>query len=156
MSLFVEGFGGGGPTPSATPGIPTEHEQFFLSNELVPSSPYHSQVQQIVSMPLPTPSETHSPLWGRGSSYFNQPKSRAEDPPPVSILKHSKYAIKQGRSRAISLSEIREESHERALKTADWSIQPAEQGNPAIRNAIHAVERSGFIKEKIWVNFFPE
>ena len=136
----------------ATPAIPTEHEQFFLSNKPVPSSPYHSQVQQIVNLPLPTPSETHSPLWGRG--YFIQPKSRAEDPPPVSILKHNKHAIKHTRSRVTSVSDIREDSHERALKTAEWSIQPAEQGNTAIRNAIHAVERSGFIKEKIWVSFF--
>jgi len=148
VSLFVEGLGG--PSPLATPAIPTEHEQFFLSNKLHPSSPYHSQVQQLVNLPLPTPSETHSPLWGRG--YFNQPRSRAEDPPPVSILKHSKIGTKPASSRAASISDIREESHERALKTADWSIQPAEQGNPAIRNAIHAVERSGLVKEKTWVN----
>lgn len=152
MSLFAEALGG--PAPLATPAIPTEHEQFFLSNKPSLPIPHQSQAPQVANLPLPTPSEVHSPVWGRG--YFNQPKSRAEDPPPVSILKHSKYSAKPAGTRAASISDIREESHERALQTADWSIQLAEQGNPAIRNAIHAVERSGLVKEKTWVGRFQD
>ena len=151
-SLFVEGLVG--PIPIPTPEIATEHEQFFLSNKSSSTESYHSKVQQITGLPTPTPSETHSPLWGRG--LFNQPKSRAESPPPASILKHSRHPDRTIRSRAGSISDIREESHERAFKTADWSIQASEQGNPAVRNAVNAAGRSGFVKDRLWASTIYE
>ena len=146
--LFAEGLVG--PIPMHTPEIATEHEQFFLSNKTSSIGSYFSKVQQISGLPTPTPSETHSPLWGRG--VFNQPKSRAEDLPPASILKHSRYPERAARSRAGSITEIREESHDRAFKTADWSIQASEQGNPAVRNAVNAACRSGFVKDRLWAS----
>ena len=52
-----------------------------------------------------------------------------------------------------SIADIRQESHERALQNADWSVQPAEQGNGGLRNAVNAASRSGALKEKIWAGF---
>lgn len=145
LSLFPDGIGG--PAAPPTPAISTENEEFFLSNKPSSISP---------KIPLPNDphsislSDPHSPVWGLG--LFNQPKSRAESPPPSSILR----PIKQRRSsirpnRLGSISKSREHSHERALRSARWFVQPAEQGNGGLRNAVKAASETGSLKGKTWV-----
>jgi len=146
LSLFASKLGVAAPT-QATPAISTEHEQFFLSHKPSSSQSHSSSLPK--HEPAITPSETHTPLWGQG--LFVQPKSRAEDLPPVSILKYTADNDRNTRKRVSSIHDIRQESHERALKTADWSVQPGDQGNAGIRNAINAASRTGSLKEKTWV-----
>lgn len=150
VSLFTQALGSQ-VVPQDTPTIATEHEEFFLSQG-PPSSSSSSISLNISKRPglsTRTPSEGYNPAWGQ--SVFVQPKSRAENPPPVSILKYFAEHEKAIRGRISSISDIREESHERALKTAEWSVQPSDQGNVGIRNAIDAASRSGSLKERIWV-----
>lgn len=145
MSLFPHGLGG--PTAPPTPAISTENEEFFLSNKPSSINPKIPQPHDPHSISL---SDPHSPVWGLG--LFNQPKSRAESPPPSSILRHTKQRGSSIRARRLgSISESREHSHERALRSARWSVQPAEQGNGGLRNAVKAASETGILKEKIWV-----
>ncbi|MCJ1381003.1 hypothetical protein MMC17_004112 [Xylographa soralifera] len=146
-SLFALRLGNTVPT-QPTPAISTEHEQFFLSHKPSSSQSYSSSLLQLKDLPATTPSETLTPLWGQG--LFVQPKSRAEDLPPVSILKYAAENDRTTRSRVSSIPDIRQDSHERALQTADWSVQPGDQGNAGIRNAINAASRTGSLKEKTW------
>lgn len=100
-------------------------------------------------------SDPHSPLWGSGA--YNQPKPRAASPPPASILKHgkSKEGIMEptrllGRS-GTDEKQPREHSHDRAFRTAEWTVQPAEQGNGGLRNAVRAASEAGTLKDILWV-----
>ena len=126
-----------------TPAINTENNEFFLATHSAKLLGNHFQI---------APNEPHSPAWGHATSYF-QPKSRAEDLPPVSILKHQHVPTERiTRSRAGSFSDIREESLEKAIKSAEWTVEPAEQGNGGLRNAIYAATESGKIEDKTWVS----
>ena len=69
----------------------------------------------------------------------------------MSILKYAAEHDRTTRSRVSSIPDIRQDSHERALQTADWSVQPGDQGNAGVRNAINAASRTGALKEKTWV-----
>ncbi|KAL9121850.1 MAG: hypothetical protein Q9187_001597 [Circinaria calcarea] len=145
LSLFTQG--PAGPTAPPTPAISTENEEFFLSNK--PSS-INSKVAQPNDPHSIYLSDPHSPVWGLG--LFNQPKSRAKSPPPSSILRHTKQQGSTTRVRRFgSISESREHSHERALRSARWSVRPAEQGNGGLHNAVKAASEAGNLKEKIWV-----
>ncbi|MCJ1294745.1 hypothetical protein MMC34_006303 [Xylographa carneopallida] len=148
LSLFALRLGNSAST-QATPAISTEHEQFFLSQKPSSFQSYSPHLPQLKDLPATTPSETLTPLWGQG--LFVQPKSRAEDLPPVSILKYAAEHDRTTRSRVSSIPDIRQDSHERALQTADWSVQPGDQGNAGVRNAINAASRTGALKEKTWV-----
>lgn len=44
-----------------------------------------------------------------------------------------------------------EHSHERAFRTAEWAVQPAEQGNGGLRNAVRAASEAGTLKDILWV-----
>lgn len=122
-------------------------EDFFLSREIPNVS---SKTPSLAALQLGTPNELHSPGWGRQTSYF-QPKLRAESPPPESILEQAKPRERFTRGRTLS-DPSRGDSHDRALKSAPWSIQPAEQGNGGIRNAVNAATRAGKLKDRLWVS----
>ena len=141
------------PTP-AVPGATQDTQEFFLDGAqsakdttVKPTRP--PMVSRISSI---AGNETHSPAWGR-NSYFTQPKSRAVSPPPQSILKHTRSprGDENGCVRGASLEDIREDSRDRALQSADWVIQPAEQGNGGLRNAVNAALKTGALEHRIWV-----
>ena len=51
-----------------------------------------------------------------------------------------------------ALDEKRDQSHERAMKNARWSIEPAERGNAGLQNAVSAATKSELLKEITWVS----
>ena len=143
------------PTPTQPSILNDDGEDFFLhgtkraSEKSAPPArpPLVSRISSIAG------NEPHSPVWGR-TSYFNQPKSRAVSPPPKDILKPSRD--ESGFSRGSNLADIREDSREdsreRALQSADWLIQPAEQGNGGLRHAVNAAIQSSALEHCIWVS----
>ncbi|MCJ1477992.1 hypothetical protein MMC13_006667 [Lambiella insularis] len=149
VSLFAQALGSH-IAPQATPPTTTKHEEFFLSHRPTSSpSSLSLNVPKRPGLATRTPSEVHTPVWGQGT--FVQPKSRAGNPPSASILRYATEHDRASRGGKSSVSEVIEESHDRALYAAHWSVQPADQGNSGVRNAIDAASRSGSLKEKIWV-----
>lgn len=139
------------PIPTLTPGATTDTERIFLQQK----DKLISQGGKILA-----PSDPLSPAWGKATT-FNQPKSQATEAPPTSILKHNKKPTDFARGRAashlrrmaaksIAFDKIRPSSHER-FSDAAWTVEPAEQGNGGLRNAVQAATDSGFIEEKTWV-----
>ncbi|KAJ5514636.1 tppC [Penicillium fimorum] len=101
------------------------------------------------------PSEPRAIPWGH-SRRFNQPKSKATDPPTPSIL--SSRSPIQGSRRNMSLDGSQDRwdtkhysSTRVSLSDADWVIKAAEQGHGGLQNAIHAAEKSSLLKDKMWV-----
>lgn len=85
---------------------------------------------------------------------FNQPRSRASSPPPADILKHNKMKEKAELLGSAGIRQPqfkRSDSHDRVFAHAEWEVEPAEQGNGGLRNAVQAAVRSGNLEEKIWV-----
>ncbi|KAJ5834516.1 Trehalose-phosphatase [Penicillium robsamsonii] len=96
------------------------------------------------------------PFLGGHSRRFNQPKSKATDPPTPSILS-SRNPI-QGSRRDLSLDGSQDRwgikyysSTRVSLSNADWVVKAAEQGHGGLQNAIHAAEKSSLLKDKMWV-----
>lgn len=54
-------------------------------------------------------------------------------------------------SSGIDAKQPREHCHDRAFRTADWTVQPAEQGNGGLRNAARAASEAGTLKDFLWV-----
>ncbi|KGO76520.1 Trehalose-phosphatase [Penicillium italicum] len=101
------------------------------------------------------PSEPRTIHWGH-SRRFNQPQSKATDPPTPSIL--SSRGPIQGPRRELSLDGSQDrwgmENHSStrvSLSNAEWVVKAAEQGHGGLQNAIHAAEKSSLLKDKIWV-----
>ena len=152
LSLFNQGING--PARQESLVISKEHEDFFLSKQLQSQS---SKTADSNTPYLIAPSEPHSPTWGKG--IFSQPKSRALNPPSSSILKHAKIRETIAeigrlgtRTDTVGISQ-EDHSHDKAFVSADWSIQPAEQGNGGLRNAVRAAVESGALREKTWVSY---
>ncbi|TGO47084.1 hypothetical protein BCON_0294g00040 [Botryotinia convoluta] len=138
-------------TPPATPIHDVDHEQFFAQTDplnLKASLPIQENQHSIIA-----PSDPHSPAWGAGKM-FNQPRSRASSPPPADILKHNKMKEKAeflGSAGVRQPQYKRSDSHDRVFANAEWEVEPAEQGNGGLRNAVQAAVRSGNLEDKIWV-----
>ena len=151
LSLFAKSFTN---SPAVgTPAAITEHDGFFLPKALLKSDALNSKDPHSLAL-----SDPHSPTWGSG--FFNQPKSQATAPPPASILRHNKHrsSFRESsflRKPVTSTRASRETSHDRAFHSAEWSIQPAEQGNGGLRNAVQAASVAGSLKEKTWVRRRP-
>ncbi|KAJ6187187.1 hypothetical protein N7519_002095 [Penicillium mononematosum] len=101
------------------------------------------------------PSEPRAIPWGH-SRRFNQPRSKATDPPTPSIL--SSRGPIQGPRRELSLDGSQDQwdmkycsSTRVSLSNADWVVKAAEQGHGGLQNAIHAAEKSSLLKDKTWV-----
>jgi trehalose 6-phosphate synthase complex regulatory subunit len=138
-------------TPARTP-PESEHNGFFLPAS-EPKTPTRKIIMPLTSIPSVAPSEPHSPAWGR-TTFFTQPKSRAGKPPPPDILSHTLPFGKEdrpGRKLDLTFAGTRESSNERALQSADWTIQPSEQGNSGLRVAVNAAYKADSLPDKTWV-----
>ncbi|KAG6354301.1 hypothetical protein INS49_004906 [Diaporthe citri] len=101
----------------------------------------------------PGPGYQGSPVWGRRS---DQPVSRANTPPPSSLLEHNKQlkakAQELGRQGVIQPRALqRSDSHDRVFAHADWKVVHADQGNGGLRHAAEAAMREGKLSEVTWV-----
>jgi trehalose-6-phosphate synthase len=97
------------------------------------------------------PTDKESPRWG---ARINQPKSRANSPPPASLLEHTKTLQKAkelGRQGVVQPRPNRSESHDRVFANANWRIVNSDQGNGGLRNAAEAAARDGYDAEYTWV-----
>ncbi|CAJ2501254.1 Uu.00g041070.m01.CDS01 [Anthostomella pinea] len=97
------------------------------------------------------PADKESPTWG---SRAFQPKSRANSPPPSSILEDAKTLEKAkqlGRQGVSQPRATRSDSHDRVFANANWRIVNADQGNSGLRNAAEAAARDGYTGEYTWV-----
>ncbi|KAI6777881.1 uncharacterized protein J7T54_004153 [Emericellopsis cladophorae] len=101
---------------------------------------------------LGSPSDKISSSWG---GRFNQPKSRANSPPPAAIAEHGRTVEKArelGRQGVIQPKPlVRSESHDRVFASAGWKVVDADQGNGGLRNAADAAAREGKLSEYTWV-----
>ncbi|KAI5463609.1 family 20 glycosyltransferase [Mariannaea sp. PMI_226] len=90
--------------------------------------------------------------WG---IHANQPKSRANSPPPAALAEHSRTIQKArelGRQGVIQpKSLVRSESHDRVFASAHWKVVNADQGNGGLRNAADAAARDGKLADYTWV-----
>ncbi|KAK3488530.1 glycosyltransferase family 20-domain-containing protein [Neurospora crassa] len=99
------------------------------------------------------PIDRSSPTWGGRP---DQPMSRANSPPPPSLINSSRALNqkaremgRQGITQPRSL--VRSESHDRVFAQADWKIVSADQGNGGLRNAAEAAARDGKLGEYTWI-----
>ena len=105
------------------------------------------------------PSDSQPPMWGRGQGHFIQPKSRARSPPPVSVLDSEPMTRPQTAPLPMLTLDVppRRRNTEKllerdaALIDANWSVQRADQGNGALRNAIQVASASGLLANMIWI-----
>ncbi|CAG8898157.1 unnamed protein product [Penicillium egyptiacum] len=134
-----------------TPGATTEDETVFKG--------YTSRLADEIPIANDRlwhgPSEPRAIPWGH-SRRFNQPQSKATDPPTPSIL--SNRGPIQVPRRELSLDGSQDQrgteycsSKRGSLSNADWVVKAAEQGHGGLQNAIHAAEKSSLLKDKIWV-----
>lgn len=134
-----------------TPGATTEDETVFKG--------YTSRLADEIPIANDRlwhgPSEPRAIPWGQNRR-FNQPQSKATDPPTPSILS-SRGSI-QGLRRDLALDGSQDRwgmkyhcSTRVSLSNADWVVKAAEQGHGGLQNAIHAAEKSSLLKDKTWV-----
>ncbi|KAK0734591.1 glycosyltransferase family 20 protein [Lasiosphaeria miniovina] len=102
---------------------------------------------------LRAPIDRNSPTWGGRA---DQPKSRANSPPPPSILENirniqakAKELGRQGITQPRTL--VRSDSHDRVFAHANWKVSSADQGNGGLRNAAEAASREGKLGDYTWV-----
>ncbi|KAG8156876.1 hypothetical protein KVR01_013289 [Diaporthe batatas] len=117
---------------------------------------YHAKEHQspgCETKPEPGPGYQGSPVWGRRN---DQPVSRANTPPPSSILEHNKQlkakAQELGRQGVVQPRALqRSDSHDRVFAHADWKVVHADQGNGGLRHAADAAIREGKLSDVTWV-----
>ncbi|KAI1118955.1 family 20 glycosyltransferase [Nemania sp. NC0429] len=138
------------PNPANTPPLtPTEDEiaiddSLFLNEDGLP-------VHDAEDAEFRVRADEPSPSWG-GRTF--QPASRANSPPPASILEHEKTyekAKELGRQGIFQPRTARSDSHDRVFANANWRIVNADQGNGGLRNAAEAAARDGYEGEFTWV-----
>ncbi|KAI9704420.1 MAG: hypothetical protein M1836_007283 [Candelina mexicana] len=139
-------------TPPETPAVNVNHEEFFSQNEYATIDKRFPKPRDPYSIALNDPL---SPQWGTGR-VFNQPRSRADSPPPVSILKHakewkSKAAARARVRKAQGQEQNRRRSHDRVFTDLDWAVVPGIQGNGGLKNAVQAAVEAGSVQDKTWV-----
>ncbi|KAI0409724.1 family 20 glycosyltransferase [Xylaria palmicola] len=138
------------PHPANTPPLtPTEDEtaiddELFLNGDGMPMDASDSAEFRV-------PADKESPSWG-GRAF--QPTTRANSPPPASILEHERTLEKAkelGRQGICQPRMSRSDSHDRVFANANWRIVNADQGNGGLRNAAEAAAREGFDGDITWV-----
>lgn len=99
------------------------------------------------------PADRGSPTWGNRKG---QPKSRANSPPPSSLLvskpelrDKAKELAHQGINQPRALS--RSDSHDLVFANANYVVVNADQGNGGLRNAAEAAARDGKLGDYTWV-----
>ena len=140
-------------TPPLTPSPAPEEQLFQLKNN---DSSSRESLTSLSGLKAMTPSEPHSPAWGKGWNW-NQPASRAKSPPPVSVLRHDQggertasqvnAAVRKQKAREITLARRRDKK----FSQAGWTIERAEIGNGGLYNAVRGATDQGILKEKLWV-----
>lgn len=112
-------------------------------------------VKSTLEPPLLAPSDPHSPQWGSPGA-FNQPKAQTTGPPSSSILNRKiepetplgfpgKVPIIAQENEAVAVSQ------DKVFSGADWTIEPSEQGNGGLLNAIRSAVGTDYVKDKFWV-----
>ncbi|EFE32024.1 alpha,alpha-trehalose phosphate synthase subunit, putative [Trichophyton benhamiae CBS 112371] len=111
---------------------------------------------------LLAPSDPHSPRWGSPGA-FNQPKAQALAPPSSSILNHalgqeSASELSRTEPTVLPPSPVRpsiepgsQPNQESVFESAEWTVQPSEQGNGGLLNAIRSAVDWPYMKDKLWV-----
>ncbi|KAH8676117.1 family 20 glycosyltransferase [Xylariales sp. PMI_506] len=96
------------------------------------------------------PTDKESPVWG---ARLNQPKSRANSPPPASLLdaRVLQKAQELGRQGVVQPRQQRSDSHDRVFANANWRIINSDQGNGGLRSAADAAARDNHDAEYTWV-----
>lgn len=106
-------------------------------------------------------SDAHLPEWGRGM-FFNQPHSRAEKLPSSLVLGYGqspppgedrlpRKPFKKMSPNSRAKSRNRSKSTEKHSWGQSWTIEPAEQGNGGLANAVRAAQREGIVDDVIWL-----
>ncbi|KAH8787917.1 glycosyltransferase family 20 protein [Diaporthe sp. PMI_573] len=141
-------------TPPETP-VDDEPADGIFTNEDGLRIHYPTKEEQSPSetKPNPGPGYQGSPVWGRRS---DQPVSRANTPPPSSLLEHNKQlkakAQELGRQGVVQPRALqRSDSHDRVFAHADWRVVHADQGNGGLRHAAEAAIREGKLSDVTWV-----
>ncbi|EEP82915.1 conserved hypothetical protein [Uncinocarpus reesii 1704] len=143
-------------SPTATkPNLLKDHARIFAppSDKLMPQD-FLPRNEDGQLQPL-TPSDPHAPLWG-ATGVFNQPRPRPSRSPSSSILNHSSIPGPTSELvRKISVPPKQDElvtaPPEPAFSDAKWTIEPSEQGNGGLFNAIRSAVDEDALKEKLWV-----
>lgn len=139
-------------TPPLSP-CSTQEDQLFRLKDMNNSRESIPNLNDLTAM---TPSEPHSPEWGKTFNW-NQPTSRAMSPPPVSVLNHGKGKERTSSQvrRALLKQRAREKmlamSHDTSFSHAGWTVKKADLGNGGLSNAVKAAVDQGMLKEKLWV-----
>lgn len=141
------------PDPAITPPKTPEEETTNLSDALFVNEDGLRviNVSDDEEFRAPAPTDKESPKWGGRA---NQPKSRANSPPPASLLDHARTLEKAkelGRQGILQPRVARSDSHDRVFAHANWRIVNADQGNGGLRNAAEAAGRDGYNQEYSWV-----
>ncbi|OJJ42986.1 hypothetical protein ASPZODRAFT_136859 [Penicilliopsis zonata CBS 506.65] len=144
-----------------TPGATTEDERIFAP-ELAKTTNKEALTDQFPPIadrlhPL-TESESHSPTWGSAGS-FRQPKLKAIAQPSPSILKHAeapstvvpREVPRPVAFHAIPPREVFSRGSMASFSRGDWTVEPAEQGNGGLRNAVRSANDAGYLQDKLWV-----
>ncbi|OGE52491.1 hypothetical protein PENARI_c010G12210 [Penicillium arizonense] len=150
-------------TPGMTPGATTDHERIFASSVAQAEQdksgyPFPSATEH--ENRLLTESEGHSPAWGATTSLI-QPKAKPLVSPSPSILKHQDPPLaKEPVSSRAPDTQAAPPSGQRwthfanrkvSFSKAEWTIEPAEQGNGGLRNAVRSATDAGFLDQMMWV-----
>ncbi|KAI1128427.1 family 20 glycosyltransferase [Nemania abortiva] len=138
------------PNPANTPPLtPTEDETpvddgLFLNEDGLPTHISNDAEFRV-------PADKQSPSWG-GRTF--RPTSRANSPPPASILEHERTLEKAKELAQQGIFQpraSRSDSHDRVFANANWRIVNTDQGNGGLRNAAEAAARDGHDGEFTWV-----
>lgn len=141
------------PDPAITPPKTPEEEEGYLGDGFFVNEDglRVANVSDDEEFRSPAPADKQSPKWGGRA---NQPKSRANSPPPASLLEHARTfekAKELGRQGIVQPRVARSDSHDRVFANANWRIVNADQGNGGLRNAAEAAARDGHTDEYSWV-----
>lgn len=137
---------------STPPHTPTEEHKPAFANEdgiRIPLPPLVTST--VPKVGTGAPADRESPTWGGRA---DQPMSRANSPPPLSLIDQSLHQKaremgRQGITQPRNLS--RSDSQDKVFAHANWTIASADQGNGGLRNAADAAAREGKIGEYTWV-----
>ncbi|KAF2968802.1 hypothetical protein GQX73_g4750 [Xylaria multiplex] len=135
------------PHPQNTPPLTPTDDETAIDDDLFLNEdglPVHDAEYR-------APADKESPSWG---GRIFQPTSRANSPPPASILEHDKTfekAKELGRQGIFQPRASRSDSHDKVFANANWRVVNADQGNGGLRNAAEAAARDGYDGEFTWV-----
>ncbi|KAF2435176.1 alpha,alpha-trehalose phosphate synthase subunit [Tothia fuscella] len=88
--------------------------------------------------------------WCSGQS-FHQPESRARELPIPQLVGHYPIEVEEGDP--VHVPKRRPRGLSTAARTAslEWTVEPTEQGNGGLTNAVRAAIRAGTLDENIWI-----